>query len=65
MAYTGIMSDVGFDLTTDTIKILKEGNTNSVKREECFHYEKPYVFLRDVDIEPIILDGEDQFVKMN
>ena len=65
MAFTGIMSDVGFDLTTDTIKILKEGNTNSVKREECFHYEKPYVFLRDVDIEPIILDGEDQFVKMN
>ena len=26
------------------------------KRQPYYHYDKPYVFLRDVDIEPIILD---------
>lgn len=25
------------------------------------HYEKPYVFLRDVDVEPIILESEQVF----
>ena len=25
------------------------------------HYDKPYVFLRDVDVEPIILDNEEIF----
>lgn len=61
MAYCGIMSHVGFDLIEDTIKILEEGNCDNVERSQFFHYEKPYVFLRDVDIEPIILESETFF----
>ena len=61
MAYTGIMSKVGFDLTADTIQILTNGNADGIKREKYFHYEKPYIFLRDVDIEPIILESEGIF----
>lgn len=62
MAYTGIMSDVGFDLIADTMKILQTGNADCIKKNPYFHYEKPYIFLRDVDIEPIILEGEHQLV---
>lgn len=61
MAYTGVMADVGFDLIEDTIKILEDGSCDNIRREPFFHYKKPYVFLRDVDIEPIILDSEDIF----
>lgn len=61
MAYTGVMADVGFDLIEDTIKILEDGSCDNIKREPFFHYKKPYVFLRDVDIEPIILESEDVF----
>lgn len=61
MAYTGVMAHVGFNLIEDTIKILEDGNCNNVVRDQYHHYEKPYVFLRDVDIEPIILDGEEIF----
>lgn len=56
MAYTGVMADVGFDLIEDTIKILEDGSCDNIKREPFFHYRKPYVFLRDVDIEPIIIE---------
>lgn len=61
MAYTGVMAQVGFDLIEDTIKIMEEGNCNSVRRDPFHHYDKPYVFLRDVDIEPIILENEELF----
>lgn len=61
MAYSGIMSNVGFDLISDTINILDNG-IDVVKSDPFFHYDKPYIFLRDVDIEPIILDGEDLFL---
>ena len=61
MAYTGVMSSVGFDLIEDTIKILEDGNSDRVERAQFFHYAKPYVFLRDVDVEPIILEKEDLF----
>lgn len=61
MAYTGVMADVGFDLIEDTIRILEDGSCDNVKREPFFHYKKPYVFLRDVDIEPIILESADVF----
>lgn len=61
MAYTGIMAHVGFDLIEDTIKIMEEGNANSIKRDPYHHYEKPYVFLRDVDVEPIVLENEEAF----
>ena len=61
MAYVGVMAHVGFDLIEDTIKILEDGNCDSVERAQFYHYEKPYIFLRDVDINPIILDSEDIF----
>ena len=59
MAYTGIMSEIGFDLTADTVNILKDGNADGIKRDKYFRYDKPYIFLRDVDIEPVILASED------
>ena len=61
MAYTGVMAQAGFDLIEDTIKILEDGNCNNVERNKFYHYKKPYVFLRDVDIEPIVLDSEEYF----
>lgn len=58
MAYTGVMARTGFDLIEDTIRIMEDGNSNRVKRDQFHHYEKPYVFLRDVDVEPILLESE-------
>lgn len=58
MAYTGVMAHVGFDLIEDTIRIMEDGNADNVERAPFFHYEKPYIFLRDVDVEPIILESE-------
>ncbi len=64
MAYTGVMAEVGFDLIEDTIKIMEDGNCNNVKRDPFYHYDKPYVFLRDVDVEPIVLESEGIFDKI-
>ena len=61
MAYTGVMAHVGFDLIEDTIRIMEDGNCDGVKRDPFHHYDKPYVFLRDVDVEPIILESEEVF----
>ena len=61
MAYTGVMAHVGFDLIEDTIRILEDGDCRGVRRDPFHHYEKPYIFLRDVDTEPIILDSEEIF----
>jgi len=61
MAYTGVMAHVGFDLIEDTIRIMEDGNCDSVKRDQYHHYDKHYIFLRDVDVEPIILENEDIF----
>lgn len=61
MAYTGVMARVGFDLIEDTIKILEDGNADRVERNQYYHYEKPYIFLRDVDVELIVLESEEMF----
>lgn len=58
MAYAGVMAHVGFDLIEDTIKIMEDGNSDNVVRAPFFHYDKSYVFLRDVDVAPIILEDE-------
>lgn len=63
MAYAGVMARVGFDLIEDTIQIMEDGNADNVKRDQYHHYEKPYIFLRDVDVEPIVLESEDVFNK--
>lgn len=62
MAYTGIMSEIGFDLVGDSMRYIEAGNTNGIERAPYYHYEKPYIFLRDVDIEPIILDRESELL---
>ena len=61
MAYTGVMARVGFDLIEDTIRIMEDGNADRVQRDPFHHYEKPYIFLRDVDVEPIVLESEAVF----
>ncbi len=61
MAYTGVMARVGFDLIEDTIRIMEDGNADAIVRDPYHHYEKPYIFLRDVDVEPIILESEEIF----
>lgn len=61
MAYTGVMAHVGFDLISDTMTIMEDGNADHIERDRFHHYDKPYIFLRDVDVEPVILEGEDIF----
>ena len=61
MAYTGVMAQAGFDLIEDTIRIMEYGNADSIESVPYYHYDKPYVFLRDVDIEPMLLESEDVF----
>lgn len=61
MAYTGVMAQAGFDLIEDTIRIMEDGNADRLVRDPFHHYEKPYVFLRDVDVEPILLESEEVF----
>lgn len=63
MAYTGVMARVGFDLISDTMTIMEDGNADRIKRDQYHHYDKPYIFLRDVDVEPIVLESEKEFEK--
>lgn len=65
MAYTGIMSSVGFDLVADTVNLLRTGDINVEEKSPYYHFDKPYIFLRDVDLEPIILESEEIFSKRN
>ena len=61
MAYTGVMASAGFDLIEDTVRIMEDGGCDRVERAPFYHYDKPYVFLRDVDVEPILLESEELF----
>ena len=65
MAYTGVMAHVGFDLIEDTIRIHEDGDCRNVVRDQYHQYDKPYVFLRDVDVEPIVLESEEIFEEAN
>ena len=58
MAYTGVLARVGFNLVRDTIDILEKG-VDSISKSPYFTFDRRYAFLRDVDIEPIIV--EDNF----
>ncbi len=55
MAYTGIMASIGFDLIEDTIKYLQGELDVNNQKDHQYYYQKDYIFLRDVDIEPIIM----------
>lgn len=65
MAYTGVMARVGFDLIEDTIRIHEEGNSDGIVRDPYHHFEKPFIFLRDVDVEPIVLESEEVFERID
>lgn len=54
MAYTGIMAQCGFDLIKDTVDILTD--KFSAPDSARHHFDQEYIFLRDVDIEPIVLE---------
>ena len=55
MAYTGIMAEAGFDLIKDSVEYLR-GHYQPPK-EPRHYWDKDYAFLRDVDIEPILLEA--------
>lgn len=61
MAYTGVMAQAGFDLVDDTIKIMNDQTPKNILRRPFFRFSKPYVFLRDVDTEPVLLESEEIF----
>ncbi|MFP4557041.1 MAG: hypothetical protein ACLFNU_09240 [Bacteroidales bacterium] len=63
MAYTGVMADVGFDLVSDTVTLIIDGKDH-VQKAAYFQYDKPYIFLRDVDALPVVLEGENQFLSL-
>ena len=44
------------------MRYIEAGNAYGIERAPYYHYEKPYIFLRDVDIEPIILDRESELL---
>ena len=58
-----VIVDGGFDLIENTIRIMEDGNCDNVEHAPFYHYDKPYIFLRDVDAEPIILESEEIFDK--
>lgn len=60
MAYTGIMAKVGFDLIADTVQYLT-GSQSNIERGR-FTYSSDYIFLRDVDIEPVLMK-ESELIK--
>ena len=55
MAYTGIMASAGFDLVNDTIMHLT-GRQHQINNRGHYFFEKNYIFLRDVDIEPVLME---------
>jgi biotin carboxylase len=58
MAYTGIMASAGFDLINDTILFLT-GKKEEINNRGFYSFDKDYIFLRDVDIEPILMLEKD------
>jgi hypothetical protein len=61
MAYTGIMGKVGFDLVDDSVKYLT--NKEELIMKGRFIYNADYIFLRDVDILPIVMKECDLLIK--
>jgi len=61
MAYTGIMAEIGFDLIGDTVKYLMN-NSDAITRGR-YKFESDYIFLRDVDIEPILMKDSELYSK--
>lgn len=61
MAYTGIMGKAGFDLVQDSVHYLQ----GKVLSKNEFQFEKDLIFLRDVDIEPILMKESDLLKRFN
>jgi len=62
MAYTGVMAQAGFDLIADTLTILT--STGIFKPQPFYRFDKSYVFLRDVDTDPVLLENENLMAKI-
>ena len=54
MAYTETMARAGFDLIKDTVDFLLNGK-NNFPQQGHFFFPNDFIFLRDVDIEPILM----------
>jgi hypothetical protein len=61
MAYTGVMASAGFNLVEDTLTLLQDCSAEKIVRQPFFKFDRPYIFLRDVDTEPVLLESEDVF----
>lgn len=55
MAYTETMARAGFDLVIDSINYLLYGQ-EAIKDRGHHQFDKRYIFLRDVDVEPILME---------
>lgn len=55
MAYTGCLAEVGFNLSEDMVN-LTLGYKEKINQKGIFKFDKNYIFLRDVDSEPIIME---------
>jgi len=62
MAYTGIMARAGFDLVKDTVDYL-QGRFDPGPANGRYRFKKDYIFLRDVDIEPMLMEQSDLLAK--
>lgn len=54
MAYTGIMARAGCDLINDTVLYLQD-KADDIKEARFYNFKEDYIFLRDVDIEPVLM----------
>ena len=57
MAYTGVLAKCGVDFVSATVDYLRSGVAG--KEPVRHRYDRDYIFLRDVDIEPILVSESD------
>lgn len=58
MAYTETMAKAGYDLVLDSINYLMNGE-EGISNLGHYNFLKNFIFLRDVDIEPILMEEKD------
>ena len=60
------MEELTYKAKVAVIKVLSEIlYADNIVRDPYHHYDKPYIFLRDVDVEPIVLESEEIFEKVD
>lgn len=58
VAFTSSIAAGGANLPADTLAALFDGNTDTMERID-YTYNEPFIFLRDVDAEPIIMSEKE------